>query len=1074
VNRAATGSAPEHLALTASAGSGKTYQLTARMIGLMSLGVKPERILAITFTRKSAADIFTRLMVRLAGAAGDPDALKELNGSLPPWARPLAEGEVPMLLRRVIDAVPRLSIGTMDSFFYRIARAFCFELGLPPGVEVTEGYAADQALVDVMDRWFSPTRDPKDLDTLAGFIQRASFGAEGKAVHGQVRSLIMNHRDLYGRAPDVGVWGGLARIFPSPHPIMGSKESFEDADTQALLQALDARPQTGPQKEQWQKWLEAYTHHTPGLPIEKVLEGFIEKLIGVRTDLEGGSARIRVARKEQEVGAPAGRLLARLLRVFLRNEYAVHLERTRGLFSLLEGFEGLFDREVRAAGQLTFQDVPLRLARRAGGGSATGWNAADMEYRLDGGFDHWLIDEFQDTSTLQWAALSRLADEVLQDNTGRRSFFYVGDVKQSIYIWRQGDPRLFHLLQQHYSSVRAGAPLAMSWRSSPVVLDAVNAVFDPAGLRGVDRLPQAVVDRWAKDWSPHQAAPPVAKLPGYVARYEMPDGKDVGSDEKLRRKLEILAALVAAAPASSSRAVLVRGNEFGQQVVDALRNHGVRAMRDGTGTISDNPAVEGFLDLARFSACPGNGFFRRAVEMSGFGVWAAANGRTLDRLAQETLRDAAEDGWPGLVRLWRDRLSPAVGEAFIAARWVELLDSAREFEASIGGGPVAFEAYVRGREVGELPDPEAVRVLTIHRAKGLEFDTVFLPELNGRSFASSGAAGVTVQTAEDIHRAVEWIFDCPQRLLMEPDPVLSAHLAGRDADVAYENLCVFYVAMTRARRGLVLLNDKPSETSVALTPGQLSRRALANGEVACRFNGVDVVRCYAAGDEAWAAAPVKKKSVQPLPPAVPELRLPIARARLKRRLPSAATHGGLPVAGIFTGSAAGDFGTALHSLFEKVEWAVPGVEDAAVKLWREEAGRGPGADSAVESEFRGAMANAEFRAALTRPRDPVELWRERRFEMADEDRWISGCFDRVVIRRDPDGRAVAAEVLDFKSNEVRTEEQIAAAAESYRSQLDVYRSCLSRMLDLPIARIAARLLFTKPARGVALFEVSEA
>ena len=73
-----------------------------------------------------------------------------------------------------------------------------------------------------------------------------------------------------------------------------------------------------------------------------------------------------------------------------------------------------------------------------------------IDYRLDCQLDHWLLDEFQDTSDLQWAVLHNLLDEILQDDSGRRSLFYVGDVKQSIYRWRGGNPRLFGAILDHY------------------------------------------------------------------------------------------------------------------------------------------------------------------------------------------------------------------------------------------------------------------------------------------------------------------------------------------------------------------------------------------------------------------------------------------------------------------------------------------------------------------------------------------------------------------------------------------------------------------------------------------------
>jgi ATP-dependent exoDNAse (exonuclease V) beta subunit len=114
------------------------------------------------------------------------------------------------------------------------------------------------------------------------------------------------------------------------------------------------------------------------------------------------------------------------------------------------------------------------------------------------------------------------------------------------------------------------------------------------------------------------------------------------------------------------------------------------------------------------------------------------------------------------------------------------------------------------------------------------------------------------------------------------------------------------------------------------------------------------------------------------------------------------------------------------------------------------------------------MAAAEVRAALSRPAAPPELWRERRFEIVLEEGWISGCFDRVTIGRDSAGRATAAEILDYKSNRVSTDEEVRAAAESYRPQMELYRRALSRMLGLAAERIGLHLIFTAPGRVVTL------
>ncbi|MCX5693392.1 MAG: PD-(D/E)XK nuclease family protein, partial [Candidatus Omnitrophica bacterium] len=111
--------------------------------------------------------------------------------------------------------------------------------------------------------------------------------------------------------------------------------------------------------------------------------------------------------------------------------------------------------------------------------------------------------------------------------------------------------------------------------------------------------------------------------------------------------------------------------------------------------------------------------------------------------------------------------------------------------------------------------------------------------------------------------------------------------------------------------------------------------------------------------------------------------------------------------------------------------------------------------------FHRAMAAPEIRRALTRPPGNPELWQERKFEVVDGNRWVSGTFDRVVVLRDQNGKALKATVLDFKSDEVKDDAALAELAKQYRPQMEAYRNALSRMLRLPQAKVALGLLFVQ-------------
>ena len=184
---------------------------------------------------------------------------------------------------------------------------------------------------------------------------------------------------------------------------------------------------------------------------------------------------------------------------------------------MLDSYEQVYDEMVRRTGRLTFADVQ-RLLRpdEPNGARQLSREAADearlfIDWRLDAQIDHWLLDEFQDTSYGQWSVLRNLIDEAVQDPTGSRSFFYVGDVKQAIFAWREGDSRLFREIFDHYNTEQAGTikeeRLDRSWRSGPAVIAMVNRVFGDDEALG--RLfPAKATERWSGEWRDHESARP--------------------------------------------------------------------------------------------------------------------------------------------------------------------------------------------------------------------------------------------------------------------------------------------------------------------------------------------------------------------------------------------------------------------------------------------------------------------------------------------------------------------------------------------------------------------------------------
>jgi hypothetical protein len=180
----------------------------------------------------------------------------------------------------------------------------------------------------------------------------------------------------------------------------------------------------------------------------------------------------------------------------------------------------------------------------------------------------------------------------------------------------------------------------------------------------------------------------------------------------------------------------------------------------------------------------------------------------------------------------------------------------------------------------------------------------------------------------------------------------------------------------------------------------------------------------------------------------------------------------LPAHWLF-GSESGDvpaFGSAIHSLFEKIEWMEDANLEKIIAEWRAGASGTAKFLSDVEQQFRSCVSHDEVRKLLSKPAGPVraEVWREAPFDLVletdDLRHIVSGRFDRLVVERDGAGRPVRAAVCDFKSNRVESEDALRQTADGYAGQMADYARAAGRLLDLPFSQIDKVLLFTRTGR----------
>ena len=1043
-----------HLAISASAGTGKTFQLAHRFIALLMLGVAPENIMALTFSRKAAREIFDRVILLLADAASSEAKARERNRHLGgEWDA----AAYCAALRNLLEKLPRSRVGTIDSFMVGVVRAFPFELGLEPEFQVfdSQGHDAEAGRREAMRRVLAhaATSEAERRQFFEAF-KYATFGHEEKRSSTVLGKLVNAYQTVYRLQPSAAHWGIR----------MGAP--MDEAQWRAAIAgfrvAAGRQPWGKTVTGYWREWCDELEAWRPDAAFGK-RTGYVLRLIAPEIDRLGvDHVALKFSREEFLLDPETGGLLSRQLRYMGEQVVLLYSIRTQGMFQIMDRFERQYDMHVRRRGFLTFDDALFLLRHR----SLTGEVAADdparlaIEYRLDGKFDHWLIDEFQDTSTMQWQVLSNLIDEVVQDPGGQRTFFYVGDIKQAIYGWRGGNAALFNQILRHYNRPDMPAierrPLDRSFRSSAPVIELVNRAFRSLS----PRVNPSVRASWRDAWHDHACAEGVVPDRGYAALIELPDedrdDEEEGDDVARYRAAAALLAGIDPLEKGLTAAVLCRSNKAARIAAETIRAHHPEwpVALEGQSLVADNPAVCLLLSLLEWAEHPGDGFARRHLQLFG---WTGTDGA----MAAELLDSVQRAGFHATLAAWKERMvERAPLSAYEAMRVEQLLELAARCDREPSRDIGRFVEAARAAAIEDQASRRAIRVMTIHKSKGLDFDVVVLPDLQG----SGGGVDDSpmVKWSED-RTTPEWILQRVRKALVPLDERLRACAADEDEIAAWEDMCVLYVAITRAARAVYLIATEQNADSEARNHANMLRDVLVEPEfdpLPWEHGGRVLFAC---GDAEWHRGLVVTRTVagDEAPDAsVERPPLTFQRDTGKRAMPSRGSEFERTAASVLgdTMRERRELGSRVHAVLEQIEW-LDGASDldalAARALLPE----------AVEHARR-FLGEATARDVFTRPSGEVEVWREQSFEIMLNGEWVSGVFDRVVLRAKPGGGWSEADIIDYKTNRIRSPGQVDELAAHYRPQMLSYRAALAGLTGLDPDRIRLTLVFTDTARAV--------
>lgn len=1073
--------------LSASAGTGKTSVLAARVFRLLLQGVAPERILCLTFTKAGASEMAERINSRLARWVMLDDGL--LAGELAALGEKVDDASrtsARRLFARLLEAPGGgLRIQTIHAFCQTLLAGFPIEAGLAPGFRALDEGEAARLKRETLARLIAQGEQEGDRRLLAGlrglsmrlgeeaaqkFLYRASGRAERLA---DVRA---DFTPLMRRALDV----------PADYGPDWLEAECGDCDEDALRIVADCYRRWSPNNG-----AKAAAAIEDWLALDPAGRAGGLAALDRAWNTAEGTRRKTGPRDEcfpdlvDTLSAWCGELLALAGRAALADEIGEGLHAARRF--------AIAYRDAKARrGLVDFDDLIQRAASLLREGSGQGeW----IRFKYDQQIDHILVDESQDTNLEQWLIVAGLAAEQFAGDgvraSGGRTIFTVGDYKQAIFSFQGTSPLNYRAARDGFLKQAAGSPspfaqldLGQSFRTTPAVLHVVDQVIADLGFAafGMDAAPPRHESSRPKLFGSVTLLPPVAGDDGGDDGGDEAEavGEGVGEEgwlpdatrELANRLARYVRDLLADPPWMSTlpgggplRAghimILLRGRgELAPLLVARLTAEGVPVAGIDRLRLQAPLVVQDLVAAARFAVQPGDDLALAGLLVSPIFGWtqealyavaqprkgslwrAIPEGETRDGLL--TILNAADRVTPfaffeqllsGPLQA-RARLMARLGEA-AREPLDELMSAVQAIELDGVASLQGFLDWFDRAEGDVVRDPgdagDAVRVMTVHASKGLEAPLVILAD---------AAKDPTKNYPEHLDWALDEITDPVQiftprkeeRALVER--LGKTYEQSRDAAME-EHWRLLYVAMTRAAERLVLagtLSKKKLPPQSWFAGVEQTVEAMA-GATRRRVGDWDDALVFAMGTEPRG----QKKPVEARQSAValPEwLRVPAPVESRPARPLAPSSLGSAPGEAPARDAAALERGRQSHRLFEVLA-ALP----AEARL---------GAAARVSDDL--ALVG-EVIAVLDR-------WPDLFGPDGLAEAPIAGVVDGAVIAGTVDRLIVGSEsvtIVDFKTNR-RPPRDAATIPEQHLRQMSAYVAVVAQAF--PDRRVEAALLYT--------------
>lgn len=781
--------------VAANAGTGKTKVLTDRVLSLMVTGTRPQHILCLTFTKAAAAEMSNRIADKLGewsimADADLRDSLRDLLTRLPSEEEFLLARQ---LFARVLDTPGGMQIQTIHAFCQSLLRRFPLEAGLAPHFQVMDERDAAELLKKAQDEILMDARLGRVPDlhealrVVSSHIHETAFPELMGALasdRGRLRRVLDHHggvRKLIARLADLM---GLS-VTDTPERLIEKACEQDRFDALGLRVAMDALL-AGSDTDQKRghvlaRWLASSEAERPGL-FEEYSAVYLTQGKQIRRTLITKSAAKSSPGAVDVLQVEA----QRMQRTALQIRSAVTLQTTNGLLRIAKTLLDAYDKYKKGAAVLDYDDLILK-TRDLLDRDRVPW----VLYKLDGGLEHVLVDEAQDTNPDQWRVIEALTQEFFvgegrHEKERPRTIFAVGDVKQSIYSFQGADPAEFNRMRQLFADhvpeaqqVWREIPMTVSFRSTRAVLEAVDAIFqDPAVSQGVEIEEVMKHDAWrAKEGGLVEVWPPIRPTAAAPQTPWKPPVERLQADSPRAKLAKLIAKRIQHMLISKEMLeakgrpiapmdimVLVRRRSgFVDELVRSLKELDVPVAGVDRMVLSEQIAVMDLMALGRFLLQPDDDLqlacvlkgpligltdedlFELAYKRKGT-LWSILRDRAKSELQFNQAHAFLADlmGRTDYVRpfeLFTYILAAQNGRKKLVSRLGveaedpinEFLQLALQYERAHAPSLQGFIAWLEQGETEVKRDLEqasqnAVRVMTVHGAKGLQAPIVFMPD----------------------------------------------------------------------------------------------------------------------------------------------------------------------------------------------------------------------------------------------------------------------------------------------------------------------------------------------------------